>query len=846
MTLGYHGRGESKGLEKVRDVLFRAIGGMLCVLALTPPAYAARAVDSAFLSYATQNNLTSVRAPPNAVIPATVTVRHSGPGANGRWRSTSWRIGAGALTCVNHANYDGNGTDSETFDILAPAVAGAYDVQFTAYQNDACTQNASATFTLSAGVVVDSTAPSVTSINRADPNPTGAASLTWTITFDESVTGVDATDFALVQGGGVVGAAIVSVTGGPNVFSVTASSGSGDGSLGLNLVDNDSIADLAGNPLGGGGAGNGSLTGQVYTIVRAGSFNAVEPGANAASGAIFTKIAGQNFALDIVALNSSGGLSTGFTGTVAVEVVNNAGGGACNSLPVIAAFTNQTFVAGDAGRHPLTSPNTVTNVYRNAKVRIRFPAGSPTVISCSSDSFAIRPATLTFAVSDANRTTAGTTNALNNAAIAGATVHNAGRPFRVAASAYNAAATPAITTNYDGSPTAVLAPCAGTACTATTGTLSFGAWSASAGTVTTTTATYDDVGAFALQLVDSVYAAIDAAAGTSAAQRTISSAPVDTGRFVPDRFVLSAASITPRASLPACAASTFTYMGERMDAAFTLIAVRFPAGTTARYSGALARLALSAPASFGFGALDGAAPTPLSARLDTSGGSAGAWANGVANVVASLALQRAAAPDGPYSAVRVGIAPADPDGVTLDAAALNLDADNNGSSERAQIGAASVLRFGRLRLQNAHGSQLVQMPLALQAQYWNGTAFVTNTDDNCTAIAPANVALGNYRRNLGAGETTVSTSGTLSAGTGTVRLSAPGATNEGSVDVSINLTGVPAGASCTAGMSASTPTTLSHLQGAWCGGTYTNDPTARATFGVYGSSERVIFQRENY
>src|SRR5439155_1208231 len=47
---------------------------------------------------------------------------------------------------------------------------------------------------------------------------------------------------------------------------LTANTGSGSGTLGLNLVDDDSIADSAGNKLGGTGTGNGNFTGEVYTI----------------------------------------------------------------------------------------------------------------------------------------------------------------------------------------------------------------------------------------------------------------------------------------------------------------------------------------------------------------------------------------------------------------------------------------------------------------------------------------------------------------------------------------------------------------------------------------------------
>jgi hypothetical protein len=46
------------------------------------------------------------------------------------------------------------------------------------------------------------------------------------------------------------------------------STGTGNGTVGLNLVDNDSVKDGVNNPLGGSGAGNGNLTGQAYTIDR--------------------------------------------------------------------------------------------------------------------------------------------------------------------------------------------------------------------------------------------------------------------------------------------------------------------------------------------------------------------------------------------------------------------------------------------------------------------------------------------------------------------------------------------------------------------------------------------------
>jgi len=116
---------------------------------------------------------------------------------------------------------------------------------------------------------LDRTAPVVSSIVRVDLSPTALASVSWTVTFSETVTGVDATDFALAQAGSVSGALITGVT--PvsgTVYTVTASTGTGNGTLGLNLADNDSIIDAVSNPLGGTGAGNGDFSGETYSMVR--------------------------------------------------------------------------------------------------------------------------------------------------------------------------------------------------------------------------------------------------------------------------------------------------------------------------------------------------------------------------------------------------------------------------------------------------------------------------------------------------------------------------------------------------------------------------------------------------
>jgi hypothetical protein len=114
--------------------------------------------------------------------------------------------------------------------------------------------------------IVDKTAPVVSSIAPAAANPTNASSVTWTVTFSESVSGVGTADFALA-GTGTSGASISSVTGSAGSYTVTAATGA-NGTLGLNLVDDDSITDGVTNRLGGTGTGNGNFTGQTYTVDR--------------------------------------------------------------------------------------------------------------------------------------------------------------------------------------------------------------------------------------------------------------------------------------------------------------------------------------------------------------------------------------------------------------------------------------------------------------------------------------------------------------------------------------------------------------------------------------------------
>ena len=111
---------------------------------------------------------------------------------------------------------------------------------------------------------IDNTPPAVGSITRADANPTNAAAVNFTVTFSEAVTGVDAGDFALTKTDTAAGN-IASVSGSGTTYTVTVDTVSGDGTLRLDIDDDDSIVDTAGNPMGGSGAQD-YTGGQAYTI----------------------------------------------------------------------------------------------------------------------------------------------------------------------------------------------------------------------------------------------------------------------------------------------------------------------------------------------------------------------------------------------------------------------------------------------------------------------------------------------------------------------------------------------------------------------------------------------------
>ena len=600
-----------------------------------------------------------------------------------------------------------------------------------------------------------------------------------------------------------------------------------------------------------------------------GRFNAFEPPPGTAiTGNIKTKISGVAFSLAAVAVNGAGTAQlTTFTDTVAVDLLgNNTLGVALDANNCPTTFTvvqtlapNPTITSGVA---TINFP-AVADSWRDVRVRIRWPAAGPfTVTSCSSNNFAIRPNAITgLAASNNTRTTAGTTNPLTSTAF-GAVLHNAGRPFSVRASAVNGAGSPVVTANYAGTPVATVTTCGPgvgfEACTATQATLLLTTTFAS-GQLVSDVATYNDVGSFNLQLIDDTFASVDNADSTLA-ERRIQSAVVPVGRFVPDNF---AVAFNVPVFAPAC--TGFTYQGQSFNYStapvITVTAREAGGATTTRYTGNWWRLTNSSLTPVTQAARYAAA----SGTLDTTGlpavtadpaivdGGGGAGSMTFSGGTGLRFTRNNATPAAELNAeIALSINVIDADGVTLatNPAAFGAATAGNGilfSDGNALTTNDKRVRYGRLQLGGGSGSQQIALRAPIEAQYWNGTAFVTNTLDSCTTLSSVNIGLGNFAGNLNAGETTATISASpLQSGRSAIQLSAPGANNQGSVDITLNLGTTPAATAdaCPAFAPTATAANLAYLRGRWCGASYVKDPAVRVRFGVMRSSDQAIYRRE--
>ena len=167
-------------------------------------------------------------------------------------------------------------------------------------------------------------APRVVSIVRSGVSPSTAASVGFSVTFSESVTGLAASNFALAASG-LTGAAVTGVTGSGSSWLVTVATGSGSGTLGLNLTGSTGVADGDGIPLA-----NLPFSGEVYTIAPA-VVSIVRAGASPTGAASIT------FTVSFSSSVAGGGAANFAvvgTGTVSGTIASVSGSGTTRTVVV--------------------------------------------------------------------------------------------------------------------------------------------------------------------------------------------------------------------------------------------------------------------------------------------------------------------------------------------------------------------------------------------------------------------------------------------------------------------------------------------------------------------------------
>ena len=169
---------------------------------------------------------------------------------------------AGDITTSNGTvlNFAGSGS-TYTFD-LVPSGQGLVTANIAAgvAQDAAGNPNTPAT---QFSRTYDSVPPTVSQLVRGNASPTNAGSVTFNLLYSEPVTNATASNFTLVPGGAVTGAMITNVVCNMGVQScvITVNTGTGSGTLGLNLTNSTGVTDSAGS-----GVSNLPYVGEVYTL----------------------------------------------------------------------------------------------------------------------------------------------------------------------------------------------------------------------------------------------------------------------------------------------------------------------------------------------------------------------------------------------------------------------------------------------------------------------------------------------------------------------------------------------------------------------------------------------------
>jgi MSHA biogenesis protein MshQ len=314
---------------------------------------------------------------------------------------------------------------------------------------------------------------------------------------------------------------------------------------------------------------------------------------------------------------------------------------------------------------------------------------------------------------------------------------------------------------------------------------------------------------------------------------TGSSDPV--GRFTPHHFLTSLN--TPQFAT-GCNVGSFTYLGQPFDyvtaPVITVTAQNLQNGDTQNYAGDWWKLSSGTLNGKSYSAATGSVDISQVPAGDPSVTELGAGMGLLTFSAGSGLKMDRGAPTAPYDAdISLEINVIDGDGIAATSNPVRFGAATSGNGISFDNG--KEMRWGRLTLNNAYGSELLALDMPLRAEYYAGTAFIPHSGDSCTSLPLAQLSLnngsttvaGNNSIAVGSGTTSASLSDPFVGGNANLRFTPPG--DDGFVDVTADLS------------------LLGWLRYDWDGeGTHDNNPLGRATFGLYEGRPSLIYLRETY
>jgi MSHA biogenesis protein MshQ len=300
------------------------------------------------------------------------------------------------------------------------------------------------------------------------------------------------------------------------------------------------------------------------------------------------------------------------------------------------------------------------------------------------------------------------------------------------------------------------------------------------------------------------------------------------GRFYPFSFTAIPSGIINRVAASCSTSSPFSYMDENFRALITLNAVNKAGTITTNYNGSLMNPAISSSWN-----IKATGTTQLNSRINFVNQSS-SWNLGTLNGSLTLNFARTSLPDGSYNNIKIGIAPIDSDNVKLTQISYNMDSNLDSINDSLLLGSTNFY-FGRLKIYNAVGSDLLPLPIGLEAQYYNNFGFVTNTQDNCTAFTNSFFSTANYTQNIAANELTFTYPGKLISGKQTLLMNKPSGGNglyDGTFDLSYDLIS----------------DNKNYLLSKWTGAvtTYTEMPKGKIILSKNQGKKGVLFFKETY